>query len=78
MNLIERGIMLTLLFGICMLFLFGKLLVFGIRAAWGISKIVLTVVFLPIILIALVAGGLLYIAFPILIVLGLVSLVARR
>lgn len=61
-----------------MLFLFGKLLVLGIRAAWGISKIVLTVVFLPIILIALVAGGLFYIAFPILIVLGLVSLVARR
>jgi len=61
-----------------MLFLFGKLLVFGIRAAWGILKIVLTVVFLPIILIALVAGGLFYIAFPILIVLGLVSLVARR
>ena len=72
MNLIERGIMLTLLFGICMLVLFGKLLVFGIRAAWGISKI------LPIILIALVAGGLLYIAFPILIVLGLISLVTRR
>ena len=61
-----------------MLFLFGKLLVFGIRAAWGISKIVVTVVFLPIILIALVAGGLLYIAFPILIVLGLISLVTRR
>lgn len=61
-----------------MLFLFGKLLVLGIRAAWGISNIVLTVVFLPIILIALVAGGLFYIAFPILIVLGLVSLVARR
>ena len=61
-----------------MLFLFGKLLVLGIRAAWGISKIVLTIVFLPIILIALVAGGLFYIAFPILIVLGLVSLVARR
>ena len=61
-----------------MLFLFGKLLVFGIRAACGISKIALTVVFLPIILIALVAGGLLYIAFPILIVLGLISLVTRR
>ena len=70
--------MLTLLFGICMLFLFGKLLVFGIRVAWGISKIVLTVVFLPIILIALIVGGLFYIAFPILIVLGLVSLLARR
>ena len=70
--------MLTFLFIVLMLGVFGKLLVFGIRAAWGISKIVLTVVFLPIILIALVAGGLLYIAFPILIVLGLISLVTRR
>ena len=61
-----------------MLVLFGKLLVFGIRAAWGISKIVLTIVFLPILLSALVAGGLHYIAFPILIVLGLISLVTRR
>mgnify|MGYP006863028217 CR=1 FL=1 len=36
------------------------------------------IVIVAIILIALVAGGLLYIAFPILIVLGLISLVTRR
>ena len=70
--------MLTFIFTIFMFLIFGKILVFAVKAAWGISKIVLTVVFLPIILIALVAGGLLYIAFPILIVLGLISLVARR
>ena len=58
-----------------MFMIFGKLLIFGIKAAWGISKLVVTIVFLPLILIALVLGGLLYIAFPILIVIGIVALI---
>lgn len=70
--------MLSLLFAICMLCVFGKLLFFGIKAAWGISKFLLTVVLLPIILIALVVGGLIYLAFPILIVIGIVALVTSR
>lgn len=39
---------------------FGKLLMFGIKAAWGISKFLLTIVLLPVILIGLVVGGLIY------------------
>lgn len=70
--------MLSLLFFVCMIWVFGKLFFFGIRAAWGISKMLLTVVFLPVILIGLVVGGLLYIAFPILIIIGIVSLVKNR
>ena len=42
--------MLTLLFIICMFGVFGKLFCFGVKAAWGISKFVLTIVFLPLIL----------------------------
>ena len=42
--------MLTLLFIICMFGVFGKLFFFGLKAAWGISKFVLTIVFLPLIL----------------------------
>lgn len=53
---------------------FGKLLMFGIKAAWGISKFLLTIVLLPVILIGLVVGGLIYLAFPILIVVGIVGL----
>ena len=60
--------MLTLLFIICFFAVFGKLLMFGIKAAWGISKFLLTIVLLPVILIGLVVGGLIYLAFPILIV----------
>ena len=66
--------MLTLLFLICMLGIFGKLLVFGLRAAWGVSKLLLTVVFFPVILIGMVFAGLIYLAFPILIIVGIVTL----
>ena len=66
--------MFTLLFLICMLGIFGKLLVFGLRAAWGVSKLLLTVVFFPVILIGMVFAGLIYLAFPILIIVGIVTL----
>ena len=66
--------MLNLLFAILMIMVFGKLIGFAIRAAWGISKVLVTLVFLPLILIGLVLGGLIYLAFPILILVGLVAL----
>ena len=69
--------MLTLLFAICMIWVFGKLFVFGVKAAWGISKFLVTVVLLPVILIVMVVGGMFYIAFPILIVVGIVALVSK-
>ena len=68
----ELRIMLNLLFTILMIMVFGKLIGFAIRAAWGISKVLVTLVFLPLILIGL--GGLIYLALPILIVVGLVAL----
>ncbi len=68
--------MLSLLFIICMFGVFGKLFFFGLRAAWGISKFVLTIVFLPLILVGLVVGGLITIAFPILIVVGIIALIS--
>ena len=68
--------MLSLLFVICMFGVFGKLFFFGLRAAWGISKFVLTIVFLPLILVGLVIGGLMTLAFPILIVVGIIALIS--
>ncbi len=70
--------MLSLLFTICMIWVFGKLLFFGIKAAWGISKFLVTIVLLPLILIGLVVGGLIYIAFPILIIVGIAVLVLSK
>ena len=70
--------MLSVLFTLFMIWIFVKILIFGIKAAWGISKLLITVVLLTLILIVLVACGLLYIAFPILIVVGIVSFISSK
>ena len=73
--------MLTFIF-ICLMFgIFGKLIVLAFKMTCGITKVLFTLVFLPVILIALAIGGLVTIALPILIVVGIISLicgVARR
>ena len=73
--------MLTFIF-ICLTFwIFGKLIRLAFKMTWGITKVLFTLVFLPVILIALAIGGLVTIALPILIVVGIISLicgVARR
>ena len=70
--------MLTLIFLIFMFLIFGKILGFAIRAAWGISKIICTVVLLPLFLVGLVFRGLVGIAFPLLLVIGVVALFVFR
>lgn len=70
--------MLTLLFLICMLAVFGKLFVFGMRVSWGVIKMLVTIIFLPFTLIAMVFGGLLSIAFPLLVLIGIGSLLLRE
>ena len=70
--------MLTILFLIFLFGIFGKLFFFRLKAAWGISKFVLTIVFLPLILLVMVAGGLISIALPVLLVIGVVGLIASK
>ena len=65
--------MFYFLFMILMFFVFGKLFFFGLKAAWGLSKFVLTIILLPITLIVMVSCGLLYFAFVLLIVVGIIS-----
>ena len=69
--------MMSLIFTILMFIIFGKLLGVAIRTAWGISKIVITLVFLPMILVGLVVGGLFYLALPILIIIGVLGFFAE-
>ena len=66
--------MLTLLFVICTFGIFGKLIGLAFKMTWGIAKVLFTLVFLPVILVGLAMGGLLVVAFPLLIVVGIVSL----
>jgi len=69
--------MVELLFGILMFVVFGKILFFAIKATWSITKILFAVVLLPFVLVVLAFAGLLYIAFPVLIIVGLIALFAR-
>lgn len=66
--------MLTLIFLILLFGIFGKILGLSIRAAWGITKVLFSLIFLPVFLIVLLIGGLLYIAFPLLLIIGIVVL----
>ena len=74
--------MLSFLFAILMIGIFGKLIGFAFHAAWGLTKIVCTLVVLPVVLIVLVVAGFMAIALPVLVVVGIVALVtgvfARR
>ena len=58
---------------ILMFYIFGKLFFFGLKAAWGLSKFILTIILLPITLMVMVSCGLLYFAFVLLIVVGIIS-----
>ena len=66
--------MLTILFLIFLFGILGKLFFFGIRAAWGISKFVLMVVFFPVILLGMLVVGLVKLAFPLLLIFGVIAM----
>ena len=70
--------MLSLLFTICMIGFVGKFFIFGLKASWGIMKLLCTVIFFPVILIGMVVGGLMYIAFLLLIIGGIIGLVTSH
>ena len=67
--------MITAVFGILMILIFGKLAIFALKMAWGILRFTLTIVFLPLMLIGMVIGGLIKLAFVILIIVGIITLV---
>lgn len=67
--------MLTFIFTILLLITFGKILGFAIKATWGITKILFSVVLIPLFLVGLVLKGLILIALPILVVVGIISLI---
>ena len=70
--------MLGILFFIFMILIFGNMMLFAIKMAWGITKVLGTLVFLPVFLIVLVFVGLLKLAFPILVIVGVISLFSMK
>ena len=61
-------------FIVLLIAVFGRLGYFAIRLAWGLVRIVGSVVLLPLALVGLVVGGLLRLALPILVIIGIISL----
>lgn len=74
----EGKAMLTLLFLVLIFAIFGKLLVFAVKATWGITRIIVTIVLFPLILVAMVFAGLFTLVLPILIIVGLISMFALK
>lgn len=68
--------MITLIFIIFMFLIFGNILKFAIKMAWGVTKVLFSLVFLPVFLIVLVLVGLIKFALPILAIVGLISIVS--
>ena len=73
-HLQEVTIMLTLLFIIFLIGFIGKTVGLALKATWGITKFIVSVILFPITLVIMVAAGLVYVALPVLIVVGLVSI----
>lgn len=68
--------MLTILFIILFFSVFWKLIKFSWKAAWGLTKLLLVLVFLPLIIVALVLSGLMIIAIPVLVIAGIGAIAA--
>ena len=69
------GVMMNIIFFILLFSVFGKILKFAFKAAWGISSILGVIIFLPMVLSAMALTGMLIIALPILIVIGMLAFI---
>lgn len=69
--------MITLLFSICLVVFIFKLVLFALKATWGITKVVFAIILFPAFLIVMAVSGLMVVAFPALIIAGIVLIVKK-
>ncbi len=67
--------MITLLFVISMCMVFMPLLILAFKATWGLTKVLFSLIFLPVAIIILFIKGAFYICMPLLIVAGIITLI---
>lgn len=67
--------MFNLIFAILMMAVFGEFIWIAGRLAWGLWKIVMSIIFFPILMVILALSGLIMLAIPILIVVGIIAVV---
>ncbi len=65
------------LFVILMFMFFGKMIIFGIKAAWGLGKFVIGLILLSVLIIGVIAAGLFYLSLPLLAIIGVVLMVRK-
>ena len=70
--------MLTALFIIAFIWFMWKVIALAVKMTWGFLMIGFYIIFLPIVVIGLFLGGLIYIALPILIIGGIIALVISK
>lgn len=69
--------MLTIIFTVVLIWVAWKMLVLGVKAAWGIAKILCAVLMVPLFIFGLFFVGLFYLALPVFIVYCIFVLIGR-
>ena len=67
--------MLGVVFIVALIWVSAKMLIWGIKAAWGIARVLAVIVLLPLFIIGLAWIGLFYVAIAVLIIAGIVALI---
>lgn len=70
--------MLTALFILAFVWFMWKVIALAIKMTWGLLKVGVYVIFLPIVIIGLFLGGLIYIALPLAIIGGIIALAISK
>ena len=77
-NMKKVMIMLTALFILAFVWFMWKVIALAIKMTWGLLKVGIYVIFLPIVIIGLFLGGLIYIALPLAIIGGIIALAISK
>lgn len=65
--------MLTIIFYAALIYVAIKMLLWGIKAAWGIAKIIAFVVLLPVLIIGLALAGMFMLALGLIVVIAIIA-----
>ena len=65
--------MLTLIFYIALFYVAIRMLIWGIKAAWGIAKIIAFVVLLPVLIIGLALAGMFMLALGLIVLMAIIA-----
>lgn len=67
--------MLSIIFIVALVWVAAKMLIWGIKAAWGIARVLAVIVLLPLSIVGLAWIGLFYVSIAVLIISGIVAFV---